>query len=88
MHKVTRSARLCAPRVVAAAVVSLSFPAAAAQPASIPDFAGAWAHPYVPGFELPVSGPGPVTNRSRIPGGPLKALAIQTKWSAISQTPF
>jgi hypothetical protein len=32
---------------------------------SIPDFSGMWAHPYYPGFELPLSGPGPVTNRSR-----------------------
>ncbi len=34
-------------------------------PAAIPDFSGLWAHPFYPGFELPISGPGPVTNRSR-----------------------
>jgi hypothetical protein len=34
-------------------------------PAAIPDFSGIWAHPFYPGFELPLSGPGPVTNRSR-----------------------
>ena len=33
-------------------------------PASIPDFSGVWAKPYV-GIESPRSGPGPVTNRSR-----------------------
>ena len=33
---------------------------------SIPDFSGLWAHPFYPHFELPLSGPGPVTNRSRI----------------------
>jgi hypothetical protein len=33
--------------------------------ASIPDFSGMWAHPYVPGFEPPPSGPGPVVNKSR-----------------------
>ena len=33
--------------------------------ASIPDFSGTWAHPYLTGFELPASGPGPVRNRSR-----------------------
>src|SRR5450755_3681675 len=33
--------------------------------AAIPDFSGLWAHPFYPGFELPLSGPGPVTNRSR-----------------------
>jgi hypothetical protein len=32
--------------------------------ASIPDFSGVWAKPYV-GIESPRSGPGPVTNRSR-----------------------
>lgn len=32
---------------------------------SIPDFSGLWSHPYWPGFELPVSGPGPVVNTSR-----------------------
>jgi hypothetical protein len=34
-------------------------------PASIPDFSGLWGHPYIPGFEPPLSGPGPVLNRSR-----------------------
>jgi hypothetical protein len=33
--------------------------------ASIPDFSGHWARPYI-GFEPPLSGPGPVANRSRI----------------------
>ncbi|HKB57116.1 MAG TPA: hypothetical protein VKC51_05960 [Lacunisphaera sp.] len=33
--------------------------------ASIPDLSGIWAHPFYPHFELPLSGPGPVTNRSR-----------------------
>jgi hypothetical protein len=32
---------------------------------SIPDFSGNWRHPSLPGYEPPVSGPGPVTNRSR-----------------------
>jgi hypothetical protein len=39
--------------------------------ASVPDFSGMWAHPYNPGFELPVSGPGPVrrmTSRGRLIG--------------------
>ena len=38
-------------------------------PASIPDFSGVWAHPYLTGFEPPASGPGPVRNRSRRPDG-------------------
>jgi hypothetical protein len=37
--------------------------------ASIPDFSGMWSHPFLPGFEPPTSGPGPVTNRSRLPSG-------------------
>src|SRR3984893_14088994 len=35
--------------------------------ASIPDFSGIWSHPSFPGFEPPVSGPGPVVNKSRRP---------------------
>jgi hypothetical protein len=35
--------------------------------AAIPDFSGIWAHPSFPGFEPPVSGPGPVVNTSRRP---------------------
>jgi hypothetical protein len=37
--------------------------------ASTPDFSGIWAHPTLPGFEPPLSGPGPVRNRSRTPNG-------------------
>ena len=37
--------------------------------ASIPDFSGIWSHPYLTGFEIPFSGPGPVLNRSRSPNG-------------------
>lgn len=35
--------------------------------AAIPDFSGLWARPYL-GFEPPLSGPGPIVNRSRIGG--------------------
>jgi len=38
--------------------------------ASIPDFSRVWAHPALPWFEPPASGPGPVTNRSRGPQRP------------------
>jgi hypothetical protein len=38
-----------------------------AQP-TIPDFSGIWTHRSLPGFEPPASGPGPVTNRSRLDG--------------------
>ena len=37
--------------------------------ASIPDFSGVWVHPFWPGFDPPLSGPGPVVNRSRRPDG-------------------
>jgi hypothetical protein len=47
-------------------------PAAAAGGAqggqSIPDFSGAWVHPGL-GFGPPLSGPGPVTNKTRLPSG-------------------
>jgi hypothetical protein len=36
--------------------------------APIPDFAGIWGHPSL-GFEPPLSGPGPVLNKSRLPTG-------------------
>src|SRR5215510_10224522 len=42
----------------------------AQQVAAPPDFSGVWGHPYWPSFEPPASGPGPVTNRSRLRGGP------------------
>src|SRR5260221_10804363 len=37
--------------------------------ASFPDFSGIWVHPTLPGFEPPLSGPGPVRNRSRMSSG-------------------
>src|SRR5215831_3298519 len=43
--------------------------------ASIPDFSGIWSHPYWPGFEPPASGPGPVTNRLRLRGGPQRGVS-------------
>jgi hypothetical protein len=50
-------------QTVAPAVGTASGPTHGA--ASIPDFSGFWAHPYWPGFEPPLSGPGPVVNKSR-----------------------
>jgi hypothetical protein len=32
---------------------------------SLPDLSGDWRHPSLPGYEPPISGPGPVTNRAR-----------------------
>jgi hypothetical protein len=34
-----------------------------------PDFSGIWTHPFWPGFDPPLSGPGPVVNRSRLRNG-------------------
>src|ERR1700745_207311 len=36
--------------------------------ASIPDFSGVWLHPGL-GFGPPLSGPGPVRNKTRLPSG-------------------
>src|SRR6516162_2576575 len=56
--------------VFAQTVAPAAAPAAGAQTAaSIPDLSGMWAHPYLTGFEPPVSGPGPVRNKSRLPNG-------------------
>src|ERR1700683_4231149 len=37
--------------------------------AATPDLSGIWVHPFWPGFDPPLSGPGPVVNRSRLPSG-------------------
>jgi hypothetical protein len=37
--------------------------------AAAPDLSGIWVHPFWPGFDPPLSGPGPVVNRSRLPSG-------------------
>ncbi len=64
--------------IVAGAVVSPAFAqttatgssagAAAQGTASIPDLSGIWMHPGL-GFGPPLSGPGPVRNKSRLPSG-------------------
>src|SRR6266446_1339535 len=60
--------------VIAAAVVTPAWgqigvpaagPASVQTAASIPDFSGIWGHPYLPGFEPPLSGPGPVMNKTQ-----------------------
>jgi hypothetical protein len=59
-------ARMSAGLLVATASVVPSF---ATEGTSIPDFSGLWVHPTIPGFEQPLSGPGPVKNRVRRPDG-------------------
>jgi hypothetical protein len=55
--------------LLAAFSVAVAIPAwaqaPAAQPQTVPNFSGIWSHPFLPGFEPPPSGPGPVTNKSR-----------------------
>jgi len=55
--------------VAATATALFSTPALTQQPSqgtgSFPDLSGVWAHPSIPGFEPPTSGPGPVVNRER-----------------------
>jgi hypothetical protein len=53
-------------------LMTLSLPAAppVAAQTSTPDLSGLWNHASLNGLELPRSGPGPVTNRSRLSTGP------------------
>jgi len=49
------------------AVPGTGLAAAGAQSVStIPKLSGTWSHPYIPSFEPPQSGPGPVTNKARV----------------------
>jgi hypothetical protein len=50
----------------AATPTNIGMPSAA----SIPDFSGIWAHPSLNALEQPLSGSGPVRNRSRLGPGP------------------
>src|SRR5262245_2067241 len=59
-------AAMAVPPAPAQTAASAGGPAASGQPgASIPDFSGIWVHPSWPSVEPPLSGPGPVRNRSR-----------------------
>ena len=69
-------ARLCGFLLWAALAAAVATPSfaqtaggSAQGTASIPDFSGMWAHPFLTGFEPPPSGPGPVRNTSRRPDG-------------------
>ncbi len=54
--------------LAAAATGPATVTRAAPNATTVPDFSGIWAHPAL-GFESPVSGPGPVRNKSRLPSG-------------------
>jgi hypothetical protein len=51
-------------------IVTAVAPAAGQAAAPIPDISGLWNHAALNGLELPLSGPGPVRNRSRMRTGP------------------
>jgi hypothetical protein len=51
-------------------IVTAAAPAAGQPAAPIPDISGSWNHAALNGLELPLSGPGPVRNRSRMRTGP------------------
>jgi hypothetical protein len=55
--------------------------------AATPDFSGIWVHPFWPGFDPPLSGLGPVVNRSRLPSGVRQRVWVaNTPWKR--QTAF
>src|SRR3974390_1350037 len=66
MNAQRQTVRMLAALVVAAAAVPAFGQTSTLQVSqSVPDFSGNWRHPSLPGYEPPLSGPGPVTNRSR-----------------------
>ena len=63
-------------------------PGAGAATTPVPDFSGVWAHPYFPGFEPPATGPGPITNRSRLRGGPRDGLGNANQFVGNHESPI
>src|SRR5580700_8559648 len=62
----TRTLIISATTLIAAMLSSLAFTQERSQDkASVPDFSGVWGNPYLYGIEPPLSGPGPVVNKSR-----------------------
>ena len=80
-RRLVRLAQVLLAQALALATVAIAPPAraqgtppagpsgSAAGGAAVPNLSGMWAHPYLTGFEPPVSGPGPILNRSRRPNG-------------------
>jgi len=67
--KLHRDFLLLATLVVAATPVFGQTNGSAQGAAATPDFSGIWVHPFWPSFDPPLSGPGPLVNRSRLPSG-------------------
>src|SRR5882724_1157341 len=68
LRRIDRAGVLLVLALAAAAAGPASVTRAAPNVASVPDFSGIWAHPSL-GFGPPLSGPGPVRNKSRLPSG-------------------
>jgi hypothetical protein len=67
---VTSMAAVAAPALAQTVVPSVGAANSAARHvATIPDFSGVWARAAWPGFDPPLTGPGPVVNRARLPNG-------------------
>src|SRR5262245_11950869 len=66
------------------AMLMCSTPGVAAESAGAPDFSGIWAHLVWPDVGPPVSGPGPVTNRSRGDAAPVVASINGTVTTGVS----
>jgi hypothetical protein len=59
--------------------VAAATPAVGQTAPSIPDFSGSWNHASLNGLELPLSGPGPVRNKSRRLTGPQAGVGNGTQ---------
>lgn len=59
--------------------VTAASSAAGQTAAPIPDFSGAWNHTSLNGLETPLSGPGPLRNRSRLATGPQAGVGNGTQ---------
>jgi hypothetical protein len=68
--------------------VTAAAPAAAQTAASIPDFSGSWSHAALNGLELPLSGPGPVRNKSRERTGPQAGVGDRRQLVGDSTNPI
>jgi hypothetical protein len=72
----TLAGAVVSPALAQTTATGSSAGAAAQSTASIPDLSGIWMHPGL-GFGPPLSGPGPVRNKSRLPSGASNfALAV------------
>jgi hypothetical protein len=69
-------------------VVTVAAPAVGQPATSIPDLSGSWNHAALNGLELPLSGPGPVRNRSRMRTGPQAGVGDRAQLVGDSTNPI